>query len=144
MAEAKERNYHLSDCSVYNQPALPNGPCDCGLKKNKYTPGPWAKEEGTTLIWVGCDPDLPECSTGIPLIELRERPSMFSMKSPHREITDEEMIANARLISAAPEMYEALKAMVETLENIIEAGDYREDSTLENARQALAKSEGRA
>lgn len=24
---------HASDCAVHNEPALPNGPCDCGLSR---------------------------------------------------------------------------------------------------------------
>src|SRR5665647_2868840 len=51
--------------------------------------------------------------------------------------------ADRWLITAAPEMYEALRAMVETLEGIIEAGDWREDDVLGNAINALAKAEGK-
>ena len=40
-ADDKNGNYildsgtavHYSDCSVYNEPAYPNGPCDCGAAK---------------------------------------------------------------------------------------------------------------
>ena len=33
---------HLSDCSLNNAPALPVGPCDCGLEKALD----WANREG--------------------------------------------------------------------------------------------------
>ena len=28
-------NRHLSDCAVHNEPAYPNGPCDCGVEKRR-------------------------------------------------------------------------------------------------------------
>lgn len=28
-----ERNGHSSDCAVHNEPAFPNGPCDCGYSE---------------------------------------------------------------------------------------------------------------
>lgn len=33
---------HLSDCAVHNEPAYPNGPCDCGVT----TPGSMQAEAG--------------------------------------------------------------------------------------------------
>lgn len=32
------RNFHDSDCAVHNGPALPVGPCDCGLAAEQPTP----------------------------------------------------------------------------------------------------------
>lgn len=28
-AQTPPRGYHLSDCAVHNEPAMPAGPCDC-------------------------------------------------------------------------------------------------------------------
>ena len=52
---------------------------------------------------------------------------------------------NAHLIAAAPDMYEALKELADIMEVVIEAPDVAQlDSfTLQPARQALAKAEGR-
>lgn len=30
--DCESRRFHLSSCAVHNGPALPVGPCDCGLK----------------------------------------------------------------------------------------------------------------
>jgi hypothetical protein len=32
----KERPFHMSDCAVYNEPAFPNGVCNCGAKYNEH------------------------------------------------------------------------------------------------------------
>lgn len=29
--DCESRRFHLSSCSVFNEPAHPAGPCDCGL-----------------------------------------------------------------------------------------------------------------
>ena len=51
--------------------------------------------------------------------------------------------ANAHLIAAAPEMYEALSELVDLVEGII-SGDYKPDSfTTQPGRKALTKAEGR-
>lgn len=52
--------------------------------------------------------------------------------------------ANARLISAAPEMYEALRAIAERYEECWKIGDSAGLRALGAARAALAKAEGRA
>jgi len=31
-ASCQCRDFHMSDCAINNTPALPAGPCDCGLK----------------------------------------------------------------------------------------------------------------
>lgn len=35
---------HTSDCAVHNEPAMPNGPCDCGAQ---------AKSERRYVAWLG-------------------------------------------------------------------------------------------
>jgi hypothetical protein len=54
--------------------------------------------------------------------------------------------ANARLIAAAPELLEALKASLQILEGISESRDFRNEQALilEMVRQAVAKAEGGA
>lgn len=51
--------------------------------------------------------------------------------------------ANARLIAAAPEMYEALKLALEYWEHRQQRYKNRSPVWVQNARAALAKSEGR-
>ncbi len=29
----ENKNRHDSDCAIYNEPAYPNGPCDCSIKE---------------------------------------------------------------------------------------------------------------
>lgn len=59
----------------------------------------------------------------------------------------EEAVANARLIAAAPEMYEALKALFESYKELADSGDagfWSLEDTLEGkqALAALSKAEG--
>ena len=55
---------------------------------------------------------------------------------------DQNAIANANLISAAPDMYEALSELIELVGGILE-GNYKPDSfTLQPARFAIAKALG--
>lgn len=74
------------------------------MSDTPWTPGPWRVEEGTTLIWGGCDPD-DETNWGFgrPLVDAY-RPSFT-----HPNLSDEELDANARLIAQAPALAEALQ-----------------------------------
>ena len=59
----------------------------------------------------------------------------------------EEMAANAHLIAAAPELYEALEAMEAHISTLLESGDmgFRDEESIEGllpARKALAKARG--
>ena len=59
-----------------------------------------------------------------------------------RSISKEEHEANAHLIAAAPELYEALDELADLMQGVIE-GDYKPDSfTLQVAKAALAKARG--
>ena len=88
-------------------------------KGQKHTPGPWIAD-GTTVM----------TSDGI---YLHVATTHFLTDRPE---------ANARLIAAAPEMYEALKALVESLD-----WEAKRSGTTyaghEDARAAIAKAEGR-
>jgi hypothetical protein len=52
--------------------------------------------------------------------------------------------ANARLIAAAPDMYEALKSIVEDHEFCGDDWGDRRDAWIETARATLAKAEGKS
>lgn len=75
----------------------------------EYTKGPWRVEEGTTLIWGACDPDdTSDRGMGYPITECKTSPG-YSLwaKGP----TADEGEANARLIAAAPDLFEACVAL---------------------------------
>ena len=75
------------------------------MTEPKFTPGPWRIESGTTLLWGACsEDDLSSYGMGYPIAECRITPISKWPKGPNYD----EGIANARLISAAPDMFEAL------------------------------------
>jgi len=90
-------------------------------EKPTFTPGPWVIEDCT-----------PGESTGL-RFEVGTKDSVIA------RTTDgwEEARANARLISAAPEMYEALKNLVADWERCIGAIPHDHE-----AREVLAKVDG--
>ena len=74
---------------------------------SKHTPGPWKVEEGTTLVWTH-DPDIPGTyGMGFPVAMLLGRRRWNRDNRP----TPDEQEASARLIAAAPEMFELLKTV---------------------------------
>jgi hypothetical protein len=112
----------------------------------QHTPGPWTAE--TTLL-VDSQPIAfaimanADCQ-GHPVAEVEGN---TSCREPG------EWAANARLIAAAPEMYEALKAAEQFISNGIEVGFIRmpdadtpdpAHNTLPAVRAAIAKAEGRS
>ena len=73
----------------------------------KHTPGPWRVEGGTTLIWGDCNPDdTTSYGLGYPIAECRHTPAASWSRGPSKY---EEAEANARLISAAPELLELIE-----------------------------------
>jgi hypothetical protein len=91
----------------------------------KYTPGPWEFDD--------------KHSSGFPLLCLYAADN----RNPfHGSRSDDEQNANARLIAAAPELLEALRAITDQLERI---GDTRYDKDgqyIDAARAAIAKATG--
>lgn len=85
-----------------------------GMGKPMFTPGPWRVEEGTTLVWGACNPD--DRSTygmGYPVTQARVR--LGAATEYMSEFREDEAEANARLIAAAPALYEALTRAREVL-----------------------------
>jgi len=96
----------------------------------KFTPGPWAVYPGTD----GNEICAVDHSPGLPIRQV--------ICGPRR---GENWIANAHLIAAAPDMYEALQDLIALAEHAMrEAGDYDINGELEDARAALAKARGEA
>lgn len=109
----------------------------------KHTAGPWRVEEGTTLIWGACDPDdTTDYGMGYPIIECRITPISYGWaKGPNAD----EGEANARLVAAAPELLEAIKAILAndggTGSECFDARDLYE--ARQKSFAAIAKAEGR-
>lgn len=99
----------------------------------KFTPGPWRVEYGTTLVWGNCDSeDQSSSGMGYPVAEARITPAGSWTKRPDVIEGD----ANAHLIAAAPELYEALKAARFYLSHTYG------DDTLSNIDAVLSKARG--
>jgi hypothetical protein len=96
-----------------------------------WTKGPWR------VFHAGCFPG----------IEARDQSVVVWGKADDNEGvrggSDEEVQANANLISAAPELYEALRACLGHLTGGMD-GDWDEIDPVATARVALAKARGEA
>lgn len=92
-----------------------------------HTPGPWAYDADSKEVFADCE----EHGCGwIALVNGND--------SQDRILPDEMRLANARLIAAAPELLEALRAL---LDRVLENGGF--GSIVEAAGEAIAKAEGR-
>lgn len=104
----------------------------------KFTAGPWRVEDGTTLIWGACTEDPSTYGMGYPIAECRITPTNPTWaKGPD----DDEGIANAHLIAASPDLYEALKELMD------EAGALCREPVTDGeiaARAALKKAESKS
>lgn len=98
----------------------------------KHTPAPWLLED-TTVYALEHD----GWNKGVE--EFRNRFSVF-VSSAARNVSKEELIANTRLIAAAPDLLEALKAAIKTAE--FEGYPYR--GWYSKARATIVKAEGKA
>jgi hypothetical protein len=100
-----------------------------------HTPGPWS---------------IPTPRMGFSAIHGPDGQLVFGIAAGSADERRPEAVceANANLIAAAPEMYEALKEAIENLEQTLrwrgEGWECSEDDLLGNARAALAKAEGRS
>lgn len=117
------------------------------MSETKHTPGPWRVEEGTTLIWGDCNQDdTSSYGMGYPIAECRLTPSGSWAKGPK---TYGEAEANAHLISAAPDLLEALESLIIKYVRLVNSGDAgfwnpEDDKEVIAARAAIAKVEGRS
>ena len=96
----------------------------------RHTPGPWAVEDSTVIWSTVQDPPETSYDLGTPIAEVR---TMKSLLGP--AYSRETVAANARLISAAPDMLEALERFVEDCSN-------EECEFCIKARSAIAKARG--
>ena len=124
------------------------------MEKTKFTPGPWNIEfdecGGYDCFYSGYSIGAPDFEREICTVETQ--PWRFH-RDDEREITWDELhaenesaAADAALIATAPDMYKALKAMVDMVGFAVERGMNGSISnnciTIENARIALAKARG--
>jgi len=96
---------------------------------SNHTPGPWVAKESEFPKVINIHVNVEGSPIANVATDFNWRPK-------------EEGKANAQLIAAAPEMYDALKELVDLVEGIM-LGDYKPDSfTLQPARFAISKAEG--
>lgn len=124
--------------------------------ERKHTQGPWRIEDGTTVIWSDNAYDSGTNSVGC-IVARAAHPSTFRSSRP----TADEQDANARLIAAAPDLLEALKAFVDMIEDSMSGSFHRDvgpfvagvtdlelrpdgSFKLSDARAAITKAEGRS
>lgn len=98
--------------------------------KGAHTPGPWEAKQEFANRWRIEAPTGPDC---IPLSV-----GFACTTALEVGVSNHNTAANARLIAAAPELYEALRWMVQRAD---EAG-YPDGACLAMARAALAKATG--
>lgn len=102
------------------------------MSESKFTPGQWLVNADRQIG--GCNGDI-----AITLLSGTIVAVAFARRNP------DEALANAHLIAAAPELYEALKTLYASVEkacgNVIPAGSFCWGREL--AQKALAKAEGR-
>lgn len=101
----------------------------------QHTPGPWTWPEGCTEIEALADPE-------------NSRTYYAPVAHMDLEWSGETMAANARLIAAAPELLEALKAIVGKAYEYANRPDITDDiacgfyDIIEDAQDAIAKAKG--
>ena len=96
------------------------------MNKSTFTKGPWKsdwvgeKPHGAAVVWI---PDSSTCNERV-------------------EVHTSNARANARLIAAAPELFEQCKFLEKVLTEAIMSGDSGADLELDQLRELLAKVEG--
>ena len=98
------------------------------MSKSKFTPGPWIVVRDHWDINVQCKASvsgLPFAVTPICIIEQEGEYGLF----------------DARLIAAAPDMYEALNEMLSSFDPYNCKGDFFHHAAIMKARAAIAKAE---
>jgi hypothetical protein len=104
----------------------------------KHTPGPWNRERYDT----GRSP-----SRYFPITAIRNgKHCRIAESGGDSDLPSEEIEANGALIAAAPELLQALKDLVSQVEdqdNIFDEGLSAAHDSMQDARAAIAKAEGR-
>jgi len=99
-----------------------------------HTKGPWRVEEGATSVWGACNPDDNSSrGMGYPITDCRVTPAGQWARGPEVD----EGIANARLIAAAPDLYNSLDP--DTLETIADEIDCFAHSARASSLRGIAK-----
>lgn len=97
---------------------------------SKHTPGPWFAVGGWVEVERDDIADICSCC-----------PEDFGQEHIGRNY--KEVMANARLIAAAPELLSALKEIVQSLADQDDEGMIEHTLQMSNARAAIAKAEGK-
>jgi len=125
------------DCCEYDQASAAYLCPGCRPKPSnaKHTPGPWMHNatkgrNDAVAIWAA-DDSIAVCTTDFP--------KHFAESVPPPDICD----ANARLIAAAPDLLEALRAICDNCASLDPEHLHKFDRYYLAARAAIAKAEGR-
>lgn len=102
------------------------------MNKPTFTQGPWASEDNRDGVTEFYPKDRYPCM----------QPIASCYAKDVSEHAKEENRANARLIAAAPELYEQCKFLEKVLTEAITSGDSGADLELDQLRELLAKVEG--
>lgn len=107
------------------------------MKKEKFTPGPWSKQKKFNGLQYFINTPI-----GSLLAEVH---SMFIEKQIPVELDFEEMEANAALIAAAPDLYEAINMAITEIESYTDfkvSGPDSENPVINRLYEALARARG--
>jgi Lon protease-like protein len=120
------------------------------MTERKWTPGPWFVDEtkGPTIgssvratigIW-----SMARFNAALELDDDDIEPEDEKWLCGAWGVCAPEDFANAHLIAAAPDLYEALADAIEAWETHNESGDAMQGCWVQDARDAIAKAEGKA
>lgn len=107
------------------------------MSEAKFTPGPWQYRPNRFDDWgtVRAGEDF--------ICQAKHPHYAEEVLAEHRRLETDPWEANARLIAAAPDLYEALYRIVDSVARC-ESGDVCQTSDFDDARAALAKARGEA
>jgi hypothetical protein len=101
---------------------------------SKHTPGPWEPfRPGSLKIWASVNEGLH------PIAEVFQLPCIGGHGDIHAQAASDQEQANARLISAAPELLAALKWALDQIDDDL---DHDHQEAFRMARAAVYKAEG--
>jgi len=118
--------------------------CECSRGQTMFTKGTWeyTEELGANFSMIGAD-NVVICGLPNPLGADDCSNSPEEMKKMRLDKELVEMRANAQLISAAPDLYYALKAILIDWEEILDRRSSFVSPEIEMAKDAIAKAEGK-